>query len=282
LAQLDDAIYAKAEEFQPATLRQIYYGLVSGGVIEKTEEAYHLVGRQLVKLRKSGDLPYGWIADNTRWQRKPNTYSDLETMLRRISRFYRRQLWDNQDAYVEIWLEKDALSGVLYDVTREFDVPLMVTRGYPSLTFMHSAADKINEINKPTHIYYFGDHDPSGVDIPRKVRQTLEEFDCEFEFECVAVTPDQISSMNLLTRPTKKSDSRSKGFEGESVEVDAIHPDDLRALVRDCITQHIDKRALMVTQEAERSEREIMTSLADRVEKTGVRSLQDYLRTDGG
>ena len=84
---------------------------------------------------------------------------------------------------------------------------------------MHSAADKINEINKPTHIYYFGDHDPSGVDIPRKVRQTLEEFDCEFEFECVAVTPDQISSMNLLTRPTKKSDSRSKGFEGESVEV---------------------------------------------------------------
>ena len=204
---------------------------MSGGVIEKTEEAYHLVGRQLVKLRKSGDLPFGWIADNTRWQRKPNTYSDLETMLRRISRFYRRQLWDNQDAYVEIWLEKDALSGVLYDVTREFDVPLMVTRGYPSLTFMHSAADKINEINKPTHIYYFGDHDPSGVDIPRKVRQTLEEFDCEFEFECVAVTPDQISSMNLLTRPTKKSDSRSKGFEGESVEVDAIHPDDLRALV---------------------------------------------------
>ena len=59
-------------------------------------------------------------------------------------------------------MEKDALSGVLYDVTREFDVPLMVTRGYPSLTFMHSAADKINEINKPTHIYYFGDHDPSG------------------------------------------------------------------------------------------------------------------------
>ena len=113
LAQLDDAIYAKAEEFQPATLRQIYYGLVSDGTIDKTEEAYHLVGRQLVKLRKSGDLPFGWIADNTRWQRKPNTYSDLETMLRRISEFYRRQLWDNQDAYVEIWLEKDALSGVL-------------------------------------------------------------------------------------------------------------------------------------------------------------------------
>ena len=98
----------------------------------------------------------------------------------------------------------------------------------------------------------------------------------------MAVTPDQISSMNLLTRPTKKSDSRSKGFEGESVEVDAIHPDDLRALVRDCITQHIDKRALMVTQEAERSEREIMTSLADRVERTGVRSLQDYLSQEGG
>ena len=81
------------------------------------------MGRQLVKLRKSGDLPYGWIADNTRWMRKPDTHGDLETMLRETSALYRRQLWRNQNAYVEIWLEKDALSGVLYDVRASMTCP---------------------------------------------------------------------------------------------------------------------------------------------------------------
>ena len=97
----------------------------------------------------------------------------------------------------------------------------------------------------------------------------------------MAVTPDQISSMNLLTRPTKKSDSRAKGFEGESVEVDAIHPDTLRSLVRTCITQHIDHQALKVMREAEKSERTVLDLLAKRVEEGGVRSLEDYLRTGG-
>ena len=85
-------------------------------------------------------------------------------------------VWDEQNAYVEIWLEKDALAGVLVDVTQKWDVPLMVTRGFASLSYLHEAAETIRDQNKPTYLYYFGDHDPSGVDIPRQVERRLREF----------------------------------------------------------------------------------------------------------
>lgn len=92
-------------------------------------------------------------------------------MLDQSSNLYRRALWDAQPLYVEVWLEKEALSGAIYEVTSEWDVPLMPTRGYPSLTFIHQAAEAIAVQAKPTFIYYLGDHDPSGVDIPRVIER---------------------------------------------------------------------------------------------------------------
>ncbi len=80
-------------------------------------------------MRRARELPFHWIADNTRWMRKPTTHDGLSDLLQDTAQLYRRSLWSNQSAYVEIWLEKDALSGVLYPITQEFDVPLMVTRG---------------------------------------------------------------------------------------------------------------------------------------------------------
>ena len=140
----------------------------------------------------------------------------------------------------------------------------MVTRGYPSLTFVNAAAEDIAERGKPAYLYYFGDHDPSGVDIPRKVESDLRTFapGADMYFQSVAVTPRQIAAWELPTRPTKKTDSRSKNFEGESVEVDAIEPKTLRELVRDCIERHVDQRALEVVEVAEESEREILERMA--------------------
>ncbi len=209
-------------------------------------------------------MPFSWIVDNTRWMRKPRAFESVEDALKDTADFYRRALWANQEDYVEIWLEKEALAGVLYPVTREYDVPLMVTRGYPSISYVYSAAEAITEVEKPTFIYYLGDHDPSGVDIPRNVEERLREFapDADITFERIAVTPEQIVDYDLPTRPTKKSDTRAKSFEGESVEVDAIDPDDLRQLVRDAIEFHIDPDALAVTKAAEDSEREILERIA--------------------
>ncbi len=165
-------------------------------------------------------------------------------------------------------MEKDALSGVLYPITARYDVPLMVTRGYPSLSFLHSAAEGILEEDKPTFLYYLGDHDPSGVHIPLKVEADLREMaaDAEIHFERIAVNIDQIEAWNLPTRPTKRTDSRSKTFEGGSVEVDAISSADLRALVEEAITQHIDKAVLNTTMVAEQSERELLKAWAEQLE----------------
>ena len=124
------AIYNVVEENQPMTVRQVFYQMTVAGVVPKTETSYkNIVVRLLGTMRREGRLPFSWIADNTRWMRKPRTFSSLDSALHNTARTYRRALWDEQDAYVEIWLEKDALSGVLYDVTSEWDVPLMVTRG---------------------------------------------------------------------------------------------------------------------------------------------------------
>ena len=87
----------------------------------------------------------------------------MQQALKDTARFYRKSLWDDAEAYVEIWLEKDALSGVIYPVTSEYDVPLMVARGYASLSFLSTAADYINDLDKPAYIYHLGDYDPSGV-----------------------------------------------------------------------------------------------------------------------
>jgi hypothetical protein len=258
---IKQAIHQVLAETHPATVRQTFYQLVSRGAIAKTETEYKsTVVRLLTAMRRSGEIPFGWIADNTRWMRKPSSYSSLSDMLAESQRFYRRALWDDQDVYVEIWLEKDALSGVLYDVTAEFDVPLMVTRGYPSISYLYEAAEAIAETEKPAYLYYFGDYDPSGCDITRAVESGIREFapEAEIHFKRLAVTREQIAAWSLPSRPTKQSDSRSEGFDGDSVEVDSIPPATLRELVRNAITRHIDPRQMAASLAIEEQERETL------------------------
>jgi hypothetical protein len=269
IADVRDAIIEVISGYRRMTVRQVYYQLVTRGVIEKTEQEYKsTVCRLLAEMRRDGTIPYSKIADNTRWMRKPDTYSGLEEMLSITHQTYRRAIWDSQDAYVEIWLEKEALAGVLVDVTAKWDVPLMVTRGYPSLSYVHSAAQAIEAQGKPAYLYYFGDRDPSGVDIDRFVEQQILEMapGVDLHFERVAVTEEQLEELSLPTRPTKKSDSRSKGFRGESVEVDAIDPDTLCEICEACITRHVDQDAYGRMMEVEDAERD---TLARIIEKMG-------------
>src|SRR5690348_11692411 len=113
-----DGIRAALAQDHPMTVRQLFYRLVSGGAIEKTESEYKsTVVRLTGEMRLAGEIEFGWIADNTRWMRKPRTHSSLEHALNETARTYRRSVWDDQDVYVEVWLEKDALAGVLVDVT---------------------------------------------------------------------------------------------------------------------------------------------------------------------
>lgn len=261
LNAIEAALIEIIEPHAPMTARQIFYQAVSKGVIGKTEGEYkNTVIRLLASMRRSGRIPYWWIADNTRWQRKPRTFSSIEDALERTQDYYRRDLWQSQSDYVEVWCEKDALAGVLYEVTSPWHVPLMVTKGFASISYLYEAAETIKAADKPAWLYYFGDRDPSGVHIDRSIEKQLRLLapEAEIHFERVAVTPKQIGELGLQTRPTKLTDSRCKGFEGESVEVDAIPPDVLKEMAESCITRHIDYLALQRLQVVERLERDTL------------------------
>jgi hypothetical protein len=259
LSALKDDIYRVASAERPMTIRHLFYRLVSLCGWQKTEEVYKgTLVRLLGIMRESGEIPFHWFVDSTRWIRKPITYNSLDAALENCKRTYRRELWRDQQTYCEVWTEKDAIASILAEKTDEFDVPLMVCRGFPSKTFLYSTAQTIKAQGKPTHIFYFGDYDPSGLSISTVIERDLRKYsdDAEIHFERLAVTEQQIIDFELPTRPTKKTDSRSKNFVGESVEIDAISAATLKVLVNNAIVDLIDPDAYWTVIEAETSERE--------------------------
>lgn len=256
-------LYTIVSEMRPMTVRQVFYQATVRGVVEKSEAGYAKVQTDLAWLRRRNIMPYNWLADNTRWQRKPRTFDSIQQALDDTAQFYRKALWTDAGAYVEVWLEKDALAGVVQPITAAYDVPLMVARGYASLSFLHSAAEYIASLSVPTFIYHCGDFDPSGVNAGEKIKQTLREMApaADIHFERIAVNPEQIEAWDLPTRPTKSSDSRAKGFGALSVELDAIPPQVLRDLVEQAIQRHLPYEQFQVLKAAEESERQLLTSL---------------------
>lgn len=276
MTDLDDAIYEAAASEHPISLRGVFYRVVSAGKCAKSEKEYDRIGRELLKLRRSGRLPYGWIVDGTRSTRLVRAYSGLEDALSDTRKFYRRRLWENQDERVMIFTEKDAISGSIWPTTAQWDVPLCVVRGFSSETYLHEIAETINAATGPVHVYQLGDHDPSGVvawhSIEEKIRGFTESH-VVLHMTRLAVTEDQIRGSRtggtpLLTRPTKLTRNlhakhaswKSLSIE-ESVEVDALPPSILRDLVNEAIERHIDPDQLAITKEAEKSEKAILGAI---------------------
>jgi hypothetical protein len=266
LDALDAALHEAAQEAQPTSVRHLFYVMTTKPVgVPKTESGYRCVQRRLLGLRRAGVIPYDWISDNTRWRVKPESDRSMDAALRRTQSFYRRDLWIEQSGYVEVWCESDSVAGVISSVTHEWDVPLLAVHGFSSESFLYDCADELADVGKPCFLYFFGDYDPSGLDIPRTVEAGLRRFapQAEIHFERVAVTPVQIDAWNLPGRPPKATDSRSRGFEGSCVEIEAIPAAQLREMVRDCITRHIDFRTWERAKAIEREERESLRQVLD-------------------
>jgi len=264
------AICNAVEKDRPMTVRQVFYRLVVEGVVPKVEgRGYRTVARELRKMRRSGRIPYEWIVDSSRTIRRPNQYGSMEDALHETARFYRRNLWGDLPDYLQIWMEKEALAGVAWEVTQDMGVSLWVARGYSSISYLHQAAGHINsalDAGKTAYIYNLGDHDPSGCNAWEKACQELRGFASDpsrVHFDRVAVTPAQIRAMDLPSRPTKKTDSRSEGFEGESVELDAIPPDGLRRIIREAIEAHIPEHVRTAHKRTEEQERATLYALQE-------------------
>ena len=258
-----DAIFAELKETHPQTVRHVFYRMTTLDVVPKQEKlGYQTVKNQLLNMRKNGRVPWQWIADDTRWQRKPTSYGSLEEALKRTAEFYRRDIWQQAEHYVEVWCESDSIAGIIMEVTAEYDVPLMVSRGFSSATYLWRAAQYIARVGKPAHLYYFGDWDPSGKIIPKVIERELRRHapNAEIHFERIAITPKQIEDLGLPAKPPKTS-THSKGFKGGTVEIEAMPVPVLLDLVRGCIEQHIDQRQRDVLKVAEESERDILVGM---------------------
>jgi hypothetical protein len=249
------------------TVRGVFYALVSRGVIPKEETTgYRPVQRVLLEMRHGGELPWSFIADGTRWQNKPTSWDDAEDALLATARSYRRNLWRDQGIRFEVWLEKDALAGVLSRVTDAWDVALMVSRGVSSASFLYSAVEQANQAaghGIDTIIVTLFDYDAGGARARRMIHDYFDQYIVDqVEIVDVAITEPQIEEWNLPTRPAKKTDPQAKTWGDVAVELDAIPPDLLRRLVEDEIVKRIDPHAWNLARQYEQHERELLLRIA--------------------
>ncbi len=223
-------------------------------------------------------------------------YDGPEAALRATAEHYRRDLMRSQPTRIEVWAESDSIGSVLAEVTNEYGIDLYIGRGYSSRGYLHSAAEQIEAAaadGKRTLILHMGDYDPSGEDIARTVRDTLERYVDELsrarlirdgwdtawspawqayrgrqylspDFDRLAVTPEQIAELDLPYRPVKGSDPRTRGFAGAgSVEIEAIPRATILDILRDRIERELDTRALEIMRVAEASERAVLARIAE-------------------
>lgn len=263
-----EAVIELTAEFDVMTVRQIFYALVTRDIIPKTENGgYRPVQEQVLRMRKEGLLPWPFVADGTRYQRKPESWQSVDDALDAMRRNYRRDLWQSQGVRLEVWLEKEALAAIVQQVTVPWDVPLMVSRGTASATFLWNAAQTARNAYTNgivTKVFALYDYDAAGHRAARAVEKGLLEHagGVPVPFELIALNAEQIEEWGLPTRPAKASDPEAHRWGAGAVELDAIPPDKLTALIENRIVDLVDDDAWRIQQIVEDDERALLYRLA--------------------
>ena len=240
------------------TLRQLYYRLVARLLIPNTINSYKRLSRVLVKAREQGDVPINCLEDRSRriLGRGDTGFDSAEeylksklTSLQDSWKGFTMPMWDDQPKHVLISLEKDALSRLVSRVANNYSVRTFPTRGYPSFSYVQGMAKYMETRLEGKHvvILYFGDFDPSGIDIERDLEDRLSRYGAkDFSVTRIALTSDQIKQYNLPPMPVKRSDARAESFMAEhgdkSVELDALDPNLFQKIVEKSIRSNINVR----------------------------------------
>lgn len=261
------------------TLRQLYYQLVSRNVVPNTERSYKRVGSIISDGRLSGLVDWEAIEDRNRepviWQEYDNVKDFIETAIGG----YRRRRWNGQSKYVELWVEKAALAGVLEPLAAEFHATLMVNRGYSSQSAMYESAKRFRRhmnsgqnndgVDKDGILFYLGDHDPSGEDMVRDIQDRMNLFGVDVDVRKLALTMAQVQQYNPPPNPAKMTDSRASGYVAQhgssSWEVDALNPSTLAQIVRSAFASVIDKPMMDAVKAKERKDRTRLEEAAERI-----------------
>ncbi len=248
------------------TLRQLYYQFITRdlfpyswidveynlkhGLPETTKNTlknYKRLGDLINDGRLAGMIDWNAIEDRTRNLQSNSHWESPHSIVRSCAYQYAVDMWENQENYVEVWVEKEALIGVLEGICTELDVPYFACKGYTSQSEMWGAAQRLideERTGKRTSIIHLGDHDPSGIDMSRDIQERLELFGSIVEVQRIALTYDQIQEYDPPPNPAKTTDARYRTyadrFGEESWELDALEPSVIVDLIRQSVEQHID------------------------------------------
>lgn len=252
------------------TLRQMFYQLVARGFIENSKKEYDNLGTLISKARYAGLIDWANIADKTRnhlgysgRRREP------EEEIIRAANYFSQNSWLNQPVYVECWVEKDAMYSIVKRGCRDTDTPCFSCRGYCSSSEMYQAAMHFikREDCKERHIIYLGDHDPSGLDMPRYIADCMKIFGANVEIHRIALTQEQIQQFNPPPSFVKTTDTRKTGYiekYGDTCwELDALKPGYVEKLVDSAIRPYIDEKILAETLAQEAEQRQELQLVAD-------------------
>lgn len=261
----------------PLTCRQVHYRAASVGLYAKEERNYRRTIDALSKMRETGEIPWSWVADNTRWVRQQTTHTDADEFLDEMQSMYRRDLWRTQPYRVEVWVESDSIAGFLGDEVIDLGVPLYVCRGQSSKAYIHGAATDSAALGKPVRVLYVGDFDPTGLRITESVGDRYRRYapGADLQIRRIAVTAEQIEVYGLLPHATKTTDPNYRWYADRcadlgtphyadahgrpvpaSFETEAIPPRVLRRIVADEVMDFIDPETWRLQQAVEETERE--------------------------
>jgi hypothetical protein len=255
---------------KPLTVRRcLYRASVQGLVAGTDDDSYNRVQYLVLRLRRKDFIPYGWISDSSRRRLKPSSWSGLADYAETVNECYRKNLWASQPWHIEVFTEKDAMTGVLHPTTSKFDLHLNVIRGQVSETFVWEIAEQWRQIKKPILALYFGDHDPSGLNIEASLKNRLRKFLPQVwdavTWTRLAINAKDFADQSLLGLSVKKDDKQGKKyierFGNRCVEVDALSANVIRERLDDVILAHIDAGAWERLQEHEEAERQTMQNI---------------------
>lgn len=244
------------------SLRQLYYQLVSKNIVENTERSYKNIGNLVSDARLAGMIDWNMIKDRGRSTLTNSHWTNPGEILNAAARSFRLDRWINQPCYVEVFVEKQALEGVLVPVCRQLDVPFTANKGYSSSSALYETSKRYVNAHtegKVLHIIYLGDHDPSGIDMTRDVEERLDLFiktstnrtdeigpneNPAARVHRIALNMDQVRKFKPPENPAKITDSRAadyiQKFGKSSWELDAIEPSKLASLVTTEVESLID------------------------------------------
>tara|TARA_B100000315_G_scaffold209452_1_gene205181 strand:- start:240 stop:1025 length:786 start_codon:yes stop_codon:yes gene_type:complete len=261
--------------------------MVAKDFIENSEKSYRRMSSIISDARMSGLVDWMAIVDRTRNVRNNNHFNSPEDIISVCENQFMLDHWKNQTYRPEVWIEKDALVGVISGICSKLDVPYFSCRGYNSQSEMWSAGQRMikNIINGHVpFIIHLGDHDPSGIDMTRDIIDRLELFtngkkNVDFELSRIALNYNQVLKYNPPPNPAKISDSRIENYisqySSSSWELDALNPAVIEKLIEDQLSEIIDLKNWDKTNLLEKQDRELLGLVSEKWDK-----VENFLKSD--